>query len=74
MRAATKRRPPDPVFERILAAMDAKGVTQKDVTEYLGMTSAGFTKWRNRENRSFMKYLPQLSEILGVSADYLLSE
>lgn len=67
MRAVTKRpiEPPDPVFERILAAMDAKGVTQKDVTEYLGMTSAGFTKWRNRENRSFMKYIDQLSEIVS---------
>ncbi|MBP3572785.1 MAG: hypothetical protein J6M42_12605 [Clostridia bacterium] len=36
------------------------------------MKQQAFTNWKNNDNDSYMKYLPQIAEFFGVSVDQLL--
>lgn len=47
---------------------------QKDLTDYLGLTKNAFTNWKNGDNQSYKKHLPQIAEFFNVSADYLLGK
>jgi transcriptional regulator with XRE-family HTH domain len=49
-----------------------KKLKQKDLTDYLGLSKYNFTDWKAGRTNSYMKYLPQISEFLNVSVDYLL--
>ena len=46
--------------------------SQKELTDYLGVTKNTFTNWKNGNNTSYIKKLPQISEFLNVSVNYLL--
>ena len=62
----------DPIVIRIIELMAAQHITQRTLTAELGLTNAAFTKWKNGENRSYLKYMDQLSKILNVSVEYLM--
>ena len=47
---------------------------QKDLSDYLGLSKNTMTGWKNGNNKSYMKYLPEIAEFFGVSADYLLGK
>ena len=46
--------------------------TQKDLTDFLGITKNSFTNWKAGHNTSYVKHLPQIADFFGVSTDYLL--
>ena len=48
--------------------------TQKDLTDYLGLTKNTFTNWKGGTSASYLKHIGQIAEYLGVSADYLLGK
>lgn len=48
------------------------GMTQKELCIRLGVNQQAFTNWKSGNNDSYIKKLPQIAEILGVSVDYLL--
>lgn len=50
------------------------GKKQKELTDYLGLSKNTFTEWKGGRNKSYMKYLPQIADFLGVSVDYLLDD
>lgn len=60
------------ILDNILQILDEKGMKQKDLTDYLGISKNCFTDWKNGKSASYKKYLPQISEFLGVSVDYLV--
>lgn len=60
------------VLTIILNAMKQRSVSQKEMCDLLGLSKQSFTAWKNGSNTSYMKYLPQIAQILGVSVDYLL--
>ena len=59
-------------FDTILVILKRKNFKQKDLTDYLGLTKNTFTNWKAGRSESWKKYLPQISEFLGVTVDELL--
>ena len=49
-----------------------KSLTQKALTDYLGISKNAFTNWSNGSNTSYIKHLPKIAEFFNVSVDYLL--
>lgn len=62
------------VLTRILALLDEKHIQQKKLSDYLGLSKCAMTGWKNGNNNSYMKYLPQIAEFFGVSVEYLLGK
>lgn len=58
----------------ILNLCKEKGVTQKQLTDFLGIRKQTVTEWKNGVTNSYNKYLPQISEFFDVSVDYLLGK
>ncbi len=61
------------VLDNIILELKRKNKKQKELTDYLGITKNAFTDWKSGRIKSYMKYLPQIAEFLGVSVDYLLN-
>lgn len=60
------------ILYRILEQMKIKGITQKQLTDSLGISKANFSEWKGGRSESYKKYISQIAEILNVSTDYLL--
>jgi transcriptional regulator with XRE-family HTH domain len=61
------------VLSRILTLMEDENISQKDFCIAIGLKSAqAFTNWKNGNNTSFMKKLPEISTFLKTSVDYLI--
>ena len=54
--------------------MTEKGSNQLYITEYLGVDRSIFSTWKNGKSKSYMKYLPQLADLFGVSLDWLIGK
>ena len=59
-------------LDRIIELLNAQGKKQKDLTDYLGISKNSFTDWKSGRVKSYTKYIGEISDFLGVSADYLL--
>ena len=60
------------VLTKILALLNENHIQQKELSAYLGLSKNTMTGWKNGNNNSYMKYLPQIAEFFNVSVDYLL--
>jgi transcriptional regulator with XRE-family HTH domain len=60
------------ILLRILKLMETKGVRQKDLAEYLGITDSSLTQWKSNRTRSYMNYLDKIATYLNVDREYLL--
>lgn len=60
------------VLTKILDEMKRQKISQKTITSSLGLSKQSFSEWKAGRVTSYMKYLPQIAQILGVSVDYLL--
>ena len=56
----------------IKTLLEKNNLTQKSLTDYLGINKNAFTNWLNGNNVSYIKHLPQIAEFFNVSVDYLL--
>ena len=71
--ANIKRTPSgDPVITRIEELLKSQKRTKKELTDYIGINNTNFSKWKYENSKSYMKYLGEIAEFLGVSANYLL--
>lgn len=61
-----------PISEKILELRKSRSLTQEKLGSMLGISSQAVSKWENGENLPDLTLLPQLCEILGVTADALL--
>ena len=61
-------------INKIINLLDNKGLTQKQLTDYLGIEKSVFTTWKSGKSQSYNKYLSKIAEFLNVSIDYLLRE
>lgn len=59
-------------LNKIIEIMKQKNLKQKDLTDFLGVGKGAFTEWKSGKTNSYLKYIPQIAEFLGVSSDYLL--
>ena len=62
------------VLDRIKQLLKEQKKKQVDLTSYLGISGNAFTNWKNGDNTSYKKHLPEIAEFLGVSVDFLLGK
>lgn len=60
-------------IDKIIKILEQKHISQKDLTDYLGLDKSTFSAWKNGKSKSYVKYLSQISEYLNVTVDYLLN-
>lgn len=59
-------------LDKILELKLKKGLTDTKFSELTGLNKAVLFDWRSGKTKSYMKHLPKIAEVLGVSVDYLL--
>lgn len=59
------------MLDRITKTMEEKGITQRELTQKLGIAESAFGGWRRGVTSSYRSYLPEIATILGVTTDYL---
>ena len=59
------------ILNRITKQMKARNVTQRKLTEQLGIKEQVFWDWKNGRSNSYVKRLPEIAKILDVSIEYL---
>lgn len=64
----------DVMLERILECIGPKHGSKKELAEFLDIHPNVITNWLNGRNKSYRKYLPQISEHYNVSIEYLKGE
>lgn len=58
-------------LERIFNLLSEKGVTNRNLAEYLDIPPTVISDWK-RGSTSYLKYVAELSDYFGVSADFIL--
>ena len=61
------------IGNRITKYRKAKGMTQEELSNVLGVSAQAVSKWENDASCPDISLLPQLCRVLGISADELLS-
>ena len=64
---------PIDTVDRIFQLVDDKYKEQRDFAIELGVTPSIVSEWRRRKSASYQKRLPQISEVLGTTTEYLLT-
>ena len=59
-------------FDKVLEVMRAKGVSQTQLAEYLGVSTGKVTDWKKGRLMSWKGYLQEIASFLGVTVDDLL--
>ena len=62
------------IGNRIQKFRKEKGMTQEELAEKLGLSSQAVSKWENDASCPDISMLPKLCNLLGVTADELLSD
>ncbi len=61
------------ISQRIFALMESRGLSQKDLAKYAGISPAAITSWKKRHTTPSADKIAKISEFLGVSERYLLT-
>ncbi len=59
------------ILNNILNYLESSGKSQKDLADQLKISKNCVTEWKSGRSRSYMKYVPQIAEFLGVTVDML---
>lgn len=59
-------------MNRLRELRKKKGVTQKDVAQYMGISQNGYSYWERGEVKIDDRSLGKLAEYFGVTVDYIL--
>ena len=62
------------ILLRILACLESQGKKQKDLAEFIGINKNNITDWKSGKSKSYMKYMPEIAEFLGVPINFLVKE
>ena len=60
-------------IERLFDLVRKKFPEQKDFAAAIGVSAKTVSTWRNGHNKSFVKYLPRITDVLGTTAEYILT-
>ena len=61
------------ISQRIFALMESRGLSQKDLAKYAGISPAAITSWKKRHTTPSADKIAKISAFLGVSERYLLT-
>jgi transcriptional regulator with XRE-family HTH domain len=64
----------DVVLQRIIVELNSQRKRQIDLTNHLNINYNSFGHWKSGRNKSYLKYLYQIADFLGVSVEYLKGE
>ena len=70
---AIKKTRNDDILDRIIEKMNEQHVTQTQLANRLGLNRCVFNTWKSNRSRTYLKYIDQIAEYLGVPYDYLLT-
>ena len=56
-------------IDRIVELLSENNLSQKELTDYLGIKKSVFSAWKNGTSKSYNKYLTQIAEFLNVSVE-----
>ena len=59
--------------DRLFSLVDAKYKEQKDFAADIDVVPQLVSAWRKRTSKSYTKYLPQITAVLGTTAEYILT-
>lgn len=62
----------DGIGKRIASLRKEKGVTQKQLAEFLNVTDKAVSRWESGVGNPDLDYLPQICDFFGVNLDYLI--
>ena len=62
------------VMSKIIELLNVQGKSQKELTDFLGITQNAFTDWKAGRLKSYTKHLPSIAKFLNVSVEYLMGE
>jgi transcriptional regulator with XRE-family HTH domain len=62
------------VLERIINLINAKGISDKQFLQAIGLNLTAMSDWKKGRNKSYLKHINKISDYLGVSVDYLLGK
>ena len=63
----------DDTVSRVLALAKEHGYDQKTFAEKLGVRAQIITDWKKGHTTSYTRYIQKISDLFGVSVDYLLT-
>ena len=61
-------------LDRISLLLTERKISQKDLTDYLGVDKSTFSQWKKGTSQSYNKYLPSIAAFFGVSMGWLSGE
>lgn len=59
-------------MHRILDLIWRNGLSEIEFCQKAGINRSAVTDWKKGKTKSYMKHIPKIAEVLGVSVDYLL--
>ena len=59
------------ILVRMQFYLKKQSKTQKELTDYLGITKNSFTEWKAGRTKSYLKFLPQIAQFFKISVDEL---
>lgn len=62
------------ILNNILWMLKQKGIPQKELSSFLGLSPNIFTNWKSGSNRSYIKYKDSIAKFFDVPSDILCSE
>ena len=62
------------IIPQMKILLKERGLTQKDLTDYIGVDKSTFTTWIKGKSDGYLKYISKIADFLGVSQDYLLDD
>lgn len=71
MATTTKKLTDNPIVQRILGLIRKKGKKEKDLTDYLGISSGSISKWKYDGSIVYLKYIEEICEFLDTTPNYL---
>lgn len=60
------------IIERILNELKAKGLKKTDLAQHLNKPKSQISMWESRNSNPPSELIPDISDFLGVSIDYIL--
>lgn len=60
--------------EKIFVLLEKQNKTQKELSEFLGVSESTVSLWQTGTTKSYNKHISKIASFLSVSADYLLDE
>lgn len=62
------------IISTIVEELKKQGKSQKELTDFLGVSKNVFTDWKGGRNKSYTKYIYQIAVFLGTTPEYLKGE